>query len=187
MPAGRDTGHGHEPRIIRHAGPKDAALLAARAAGLSVLEGRYSVAKYHGDVVDPAALYEVVESAPNMFLTAGINEVLLLAAGQTATAYNGTNTRLAVGDSTTAPAPGQTNLQAATNTYRQVVDSPPVVAQNQITWVATFGTTVANFDWREVGVVNAATDGEMWSRTVIDLGSKSSSATWVLNWTLAIS
>lgn len=189
MPAGLDTGHGHEPRIIRHISEKDDALHAARAAGLQVLEGRYSVAKYHGERVDPDSLYEVVESAPNLFLTAGITEVLKLAAAQTPLtgSYSGTNARLAVGDSTTVAAAGQTDLQAATNKYRQVVDSPPTISTNQITFVATFGTTVANFSWREVAVVNAATGGQMWSRTVTDLGVKSSSATWVLNWTLSIS
>lgn len=189
MPVGHDTGHGHEPRIIRHTTAKDSALIAARSAGLTILEGRYSVAKYHGDTVHEANLYEVIESAPNLFLTAGITEVLKLAAAQTPLtgSYSGTNTRLAVGDSTAAAAAGQTDLQAATNKYRQVVDSAPTISTNQITWVATFGTTVANFAWNEVGVVNAATGGQMWSRTVIALGTKSSSATWVLNWTLSIS
>ncbi len=187
--AGIDYGHGSEPDAVyrRITGPKDAALLAAREAGAQVLEGRYTVEKYWGEVA-PGNLYEVVETPPNLFLTAGINQVLLLAAGQAATAFSTANARLCVGDSTTAAAVGQTDLQAATNKFRQVVDSAPVVTNNQILFVATFATGVANYVWAEVGVANAATAGQMWSRTVPagTLGSKSSAAVWVLNWTLTV-
>src|SRR5689334_23940106 len=51
----------------------------------------------------------------SLFLTAGITEVLKLATGAAATAFNATNARLCVGDSTTAASAGQTDLQAATN------------------------------------------------------------------------
>lgn len=187
MPSGFDDGFGHEPAVTRRlTSPKDPALVAARAAGLTVLEGRYTVRKYWGDVTE-GRLYEVIETAPNLFLTAGITEVLKLAAGQTATAFNGTNARLCVGDSTTAPAAGQTDLQASTNKARQLVDAAPAIVGNAITFVATFGTGAANFAWQEVGVANAASGGPMWSRTVINLGTKTSSASWVLNWTLSIS
>lgn len=186
MPAGFDTGSGVEPAVVRRVidSPKDPAMVAAKAAGLQVLEGRYSVYKYHGDVA-PENLYEIVETAPNLFLTNGINQVLLLAVGQAATAYSGSNARLAVGDGTTAATAADTDL-VGTNKFRQLVSGAPSVTTNQVLFSATFGTSVANFDWREVGVVNAAAAGQMWSRTVINLGTKVSSASWVLNWTLAI-
>ncbi|MBN9791300.1 hypothetical protein DMP17_22215 [Pseudonocardia sp. TMWB2A] len=164
--------------------PKDAALERARAEGLQVLEGRYRVEKYRGDSTDPADLVEVVELAPNLFLTAGLTALWKLAAGQSATAF-GANTRLAVGDGTTAPAAAQTDL-AGTNKYRQQLDAAPTVAGNQLQMAATFGTGVANFPWREVGVVNAASGGDMVSRALADLGTKTTSATWILNWALAI-
>lgn len=193
MPAGVDTGQGSEPRIIRIHGPKSEAVERARAAGLVVLEGRYAVDKYWGEQEpgnpDPAALYERIECDPNLFLTSGINEILKLIAGQGGTAYNATNARLAVGDGTTAAAAGQTDL-VGTNKARQVVDAAPTITNNQILFVATFGTGSANYVWAEVGVVNAASGGPMWSRTVPagTLGTKPSSgtATWVLNWTLTI-
>lgn len=187
MPAGNDDGHGREPVVYRLLGEKDAALGRARDAGLTVLEGRYAVQKYRGDSTDPSDLYEVLELEPNLFLTVGINTILKLAAGQGGTAY-GTNTRLAVGDNSPAfaAAASDTDLRG-TNKFRQVVDSTPVVSTNQITFVATFATGVANFAWAEVGVVNAGTGGEMWSRTVQNLGTKVSAATWILNWTLSIS
>lgn len=186
MPAGFDSGRGSEPVVVRRiTSPKDPALEAARAAGLQVLEGRYSVYKYWGQVSDNN-LYEIVETAPNAFLTAGITEVLKLAAGQAATAF-GTGARLCVGDSATATTAGMTDLQASTNKFRQVVDAAPVVSTNSITFVATFGTSSANYVWAEVGVANASSGGAMWSRTVQALGTKSSAASWVLNWTLSIS
>lgn len=193
MPAGKDIGHGLDTPsglvAYRIAGSKDPALAAARAAGLQVLEGRYRVEKYRGSTTDPTALYEVVETPPNLFLTAGITEVLKLATGAAATAFSASNARLCVGDSTTTAAAGQTDLQAASNKFRQIVDSAPVVSGNTVTFVATFAQGVANFAWAEVGVANASSGGAMWSRTVPvgTLGTKSSAATWVLNWSLSIS
>lgn len=186
MPVGFDRGTGVEPGVVRRVitSPKDPALVAAREAGLQVMEGRYTVFKYHGDVED-GNLYEIVETAPNLFLTTGINTVLLLAVGQAATAYSGSNARLCVGDGTTAATAADTDL-VGTNKFRQLVSGAPSVTTNQVLFSATFGTSVANFDWREVGVSNAAAAGQMWSRTVINLGTKVSSASWVLNWTLAI-
>lgn len=176
-----------EPQVtaIRYYSDKDEAIREARAAGLAVMEGRYRVDKYRGDSTDPADRYESIELAPNLFLTAGIAELWKLVAGQTATAFNGSNARLCVGDSTTAAAAGQTDL-VGTNKYRQVVDSAPTVSNNQITFVATFGTSVANYAWNEVGVASAASGGTMLSRTVSSLGTKTSSATWTLTWTLSI-
>lgn len=185
MPAGFDSGRGSEPVVVRRiTSPKDPALIAARAAGLQVMEGRYSVRKYWGEVADNN-LYEIIETAPNAFLTAGITEVLKLAAGQAATAF-GTGARLCVGDSSTATTAGMTDLQASSNKFRQVVDGAPVVSTNSITFVATFGTSSANYVWAEVGVANASVAGAMWSRTVQALGTKSSAASWVLNWTLSM-
>lgn len=185
MLVGTDVGVGAEPVIRRVLSGKDPALERARAEGLQVLEGRYTVSKYLGDGSDPAQLFEVVESAPNLFLTAGINQVLLLACGQSATAFSAANARLCVGDGTTAAAAGQTDL-TGTNKFRQTVDSAPVISNNQVTFTATFGQANANFAWAEVGVANAASGGQLWSRTVQNLGTKASSATWVLQWTLAI-
>ena len=185
MVAGRDDARGIEPVVRRIITPKDAALTRARAEGLQVLEGRYRVEKYRGDSTDPADLVEVVELGPNLFLTAGLAVLWRLVAGQTGTAF-GAHTRLAGGDGTTAPAAGQTDL-AGTTKYRQQLDAAPTQAGNQLQMAATFGTGVGNFQWREVGVVNAASGGEMLSRALADLGTKTASATWILNWALAIS
>lgn len=190
MPIGHDIGHGLEPgRPIVHriVGPKDAALERAQAAGLQVLVGRYSVEKYDRHVA-PENLYEVVETPPNLFLTAGVTKLWQLAAGASAVHLDATNARLAVGDSSTAAAAGQADL-VGTNKLRKVVSGAPVISGNQITFSAQFGTGDANFAWLEVGVGNGAAD-QLISRSAIlspGLGTKVNTAVWVLNWTLSIS
>lgn len=186
MPTGTDAARGGEPVVVRRlTSPKDDAIIAARAAGLQVVEGRYTLRKYRREVT-PEDLYEVIELAPNVFLTAGITEVLKLATGAAATAFSAANARLCVGDSNTAATAGQTDLQAVTNKFRQLVDGTPVVTGNTVTFAATFTAANANFAWQEVGVANTSVAGPMWSRTVSALGTKASPAVWVLSWSLSI-
>jgi hypothetical protein len=190
---GIDLARGGEPGnpvVRRIVSPKDAALEDARAAGLlQIVEGRYSVHKYDGEV-SPDRLYEIVECPPNLFLTAGITKLWNLIAGVSATHLDATNTRLAVGDSSTAAAAGQTDL-LGTNKFRKLVTGAPVISNNQITFSSQFETGEANFAWLEVGVADSGTAGaQLISRTAITspgLGTKVNTAVWVLNWTLSIS
>lgn len=191
---GIDYGHGGEPGaplVRRLTSPKDDALVAARAAGLTVLEGRYRVEKYDREVA-PENLYEIVECPPNLFLTAGVTKIwhLVTNSGAGATPHlDASNAYLAVGDSAAAVAAGQSDLQAATNKQRKLVSGAPVVSGNQVTLSAQFGTGDANFAWLEVGVATAST-GQLISRSAITapgLGTKVNTAVWVLNWTLSIS
>lgn len=191
---GTDSAYGVEPgapvvhrRIV---GQKSAALEAAQAAGLGVLVGRFSVAKYHQEVA-PENLYEVVECEPNLFLTTGIETKLwpLVCAAGSPTAFNAANARLCVGDSATAAAVGQTDLQATTNKLRKAVTGSPVISGRQVTFSAQFTTGEANWAWLEVGVANDAS-GALLSRSALTspgLGTKVNTAVWVLNWTLGIS
>lgn len=154
----------------------------ARERGAFVLEGRARVEKYHVGEAEP---YEVIDSEPNLFLTAGITNLWNLAAGLTGTTWAASTARLAVGTGTTAAVVGNTTLQ--TESARQPVDAAPTVSGNAITFVATFGTGAANVNWREVGVTNAGTGGTFLNRLVQDFGTKTSSASWVLSLTLSIS
>lgn len=193
MPIGNERGVGGEPGAPLHryiTSPKDAALEDARAAGLlQVLEGRYSVLKYDREVA-PERLYEVVTLPPNLFLTGGVNKLWSLIAGVSSTHLDATNARLCVGDNSTAPTAADVNLAATTNKLRKVVQGPPVISGNQITFSAQFGTSEANWAWLEVGVANDADPGQLISRSAIaspGLGTKVNTAVWVLNWTLSIS
>lgn len=107
--------------------------------------------------------------------------------GGAVTAFNNANSYLGVGDSTTAFAASQTDLQAATNVLRKAMEATyPTLATNVITFRSLFGTADANFAWAEWGVFNAATAGTMMSRKVDALGTKTSAQSWQLTATITI-
>lgn len=91
---------------------------------------------------------------------------LLVAAG--GTAFNNANAYIGIGDSATAAAVGQTDLQAASNKLRVAMDATfPSRAGQVMTWKSTFGTSQANYAWNEIGLFNASSVGSMFSRAVI--------------------
>lgn len=100
--------------------------------------------------------------------------------GTQTTHFDNTNARIGVGDSTTAFAVAQTDLQAVTNKFRKGMDaSYPTTVGNVLTFQSTFATTEANFAWQEWGIFNAAAAGTMLSRLVENNGTKISGQTWV--------
>jgi len=152
----------------------------------------WKVEKY----ADPATLeeieaglvqpYEVVERDGNLLVTAGITLMLTLLIGGGGTVYSNANANLGVGDSTTAAAIGQTDLQAATNKLRKAQDATyPQVATNVITFRSSFATGEANYVWNEVAAFNANSAGTMLNRLVSSLGTKASGV-WVLTLTITI-
>jgi hypothetical protein len=111
-------------------------------------------------------------------------------AGQANTYFNNSNAALGVGDSSTAVAAGQTDLQAASNKLRKGMQATyPSVASNVITAQAQFASSEANYAWNEVGFFNSASAGvgTMLSRLVAALGTKASGSTWTLTYTLTVS
>jgi hypothetical protein len=152
---------------------------------------RATVHKYWADddltPITPLGLYgprrstpfEVVEGE-NLLLTVGATLVMDRLTGVTSTALDATNCRIAVGDSTTPASAAQTDLQAATNKYRQVVDAAPSRSGATTQWVCTFGLAVANFAWNECGLANAASGANLVNRIVQNMGTKSSSQQLVL-------
>lgn len=120
-------------------------------------------------------------------------------AGQTLTYMSNARAALGVGDSTTAAAATQTDLQAATNKVRVGMDSGypshtdgTSSGSNTITLRSTFDTSTANHRWREWGSFNSSTaaTGRMLNRKVEDLdggSAKTSAQTWQLTITIAIS
>ncbi|MBI2764857.1 MAG: hypothetical protein HYX53_02970 [Chloroflexi bacterium] len=104
--------------------------------------------------------------------------------GSSYTKFSSANAHIGVGDSATAFASSQTDLQAATNKLRKPMDATyPQRSANVITWRATFGTAEANFAWNERGIFNALSGSQMLSRKVVSLGTKTSSASWQLTCT----
>jgi hypothetical protein len=105
--------------------------------------------------------------------------------GGTFTPFNNANTYMGVGDSSTAFAVGQTDLQASTNKLRKAMDATyPQQAANVLTFRSTFGTSDANFAWAEWAIFNASTSGVMMNRVVASNGSKSSNETKVATATM---
>lgn len=157
-----------------------------------------TVAKYAGNdlTVDPL---DVIVAPGNLLTTAGLTRItslIIAAGGQGAT---NTATRLGVGNSPTAAAVGQTDLQAAagaSNRYFMTMDATyPQVSAGAITFKATFGTADGNFAWNEwcidIGTptVTAGTtvNATMLNRAVQSLGTKTSAGTWVATATITLS
>ncbi len=104
------------------------------------------------------------------------------------TPFDEANAFIGVGDSATAYAAGQTDLQAASNKFRQAMESTyPTRAGNVLTFRSLFGTGSANFHWQEWALFNDAAAGEMLSRKVEDLGTKTSAQSWLLTTTITVS
>lgn len=123
----------------------------------------------------------------NILLTAGATALWTKLTGGAGTVFDNTNAYTAVGDSTTAAASGQTDLQAATNKARQAMDATyPQVSSNNVTFRSTFGAGAANFAWNEWGIANASSGGTLLNRRVESLGTKSGGS-WTLTTTLSLS
>ena len=106
------------------------------------------------------------------------------------TLFDAANATVGVGNSATAVGPTDTDL-IGTKAYA-VVDSAPTIATNVLTFIATFGTAVANFAWNEWGIFNSAgvapVGGDiMLNRKVETLGTKTSAQTWEITCTLTVS
>lgn len=107
--------------------------------------------------------------------------------GEAVTAFNAANAFIGVGDSASAFAAAQTDLQAATNKLRKGMEaSYPSRATNVLSFRSLFSTAEANFAWNEWGVFNASTAGTMLSRKVESLGTKTSAQSWQLTVDLTI-
>src|SRR5688572_31875530 len=88
-------------------------------------------------------------------------------------AFNSTNARIGVGDSATAFAASQTDLQAATNKFRKLVDSAPLRTNNAVDFTSTFTTAEGNFAWNEIALFNASSGDYMATRrTLTGFGTK---------------
>ena len=103
------------------------------------------------------------------------------------TYFTNANAHIGVGDSTTAFAATQTDLQASTNKMREPMEaSYPSLATNVLTFRAVMETGDANFAWAEWGIFNALAAGTMLSRKVEALGTKTSAQSWQITCTLTV-
>jgi hypothetical protein len=158
----------------------------------------WEIYQYAGDP-DPALLgfihprdipnlVDVNSGVGNILVTAGINAMLTALTGGGITAFSNANARIGVGDSATAAAIGDTDLNAATNKLRKAMDATyPTVATNVATFQSTFTTAEANWVWNEWGVFNAGpTGGTMLNHAVANYGTKTSALAWTFRATVTI-
>ena len=107
--------------------------------------------------------------------------------GEAVTPFDNANAYIGAGDSTTAFAATQADLQAATNKLRKAMDATyPQRSGNVLTFRSTFATGDANWAWQEWGIFNAASAGVMMSRKVESLGTKTSAQSWQMTATITI-
>jgi len=123
----------------------------------------------------------------NLLLNEGIQELwdLAIAAGGT-TAYNNANADIGVGDSATAAAATQTDLQAATNKlFKAMVATYPIRTNQTVDFRSDFTSGEANWAWQEWGVRNGVTRNKNLNRKVESLGTKAT-GTWTLTASITI-
>lgn len=122
-----------------------------------------------------------------MALTTAFRDYMAGLVTGTGTAFSNANAYIGVGDSSTAFAAGQTDLQAATNKLRKAMEATyPQVATNVITFRSVFATGDANWAWNEWGVFNASSAGTMMNRKVESLGTKTSAQSWQFTVTITL-
>jgi hypothetical protein len=133
--------------------------------------------------------YDVVHVPNNMLLNEGIGELLDLLGGIGGTAFSNANAYLAVGDSSTAEAASQTDLQAATNkTYKAMAATYPQRSAQTLTFQSVFGSADANYAWNEFSVANGNSGASKnLNRKVSAQGTKASGQTWTLQLAITIS
>jgi hypothetical protein len=157
------------------------------------IKTHYIVEDFLGDFKERPVDVEPIrrqEFEHNCLLNEGITELLTLACSTGATKFDATNAYTGVGDDDTAAVATQTGLQAAANagTHRlwKGMDSTyPIITSQTVTFRSTFGTSEANFNWKEATIVNASTDaGKNLNRKVQAMGTKTSAVSRVI--TIAI-
>ncbi|MDD4081843.1 MAG: hypothetical protein PHD05_00515 [Sphaerochaetaceae bacterium] len=132
--------------------------------------------------------YDTIECTKNGLLNEGINSIWTLVCGGSETAFNNTYARIGVGDSDTAHAASQTDLQASSNKlYKAMDESYPTYGTDQkAVFKSSFGTDEANFAWNEWSVDNGSSAAKNINRKVESLGTKTS-GTWALTVEISLS
>lgn len=118
---------------------------------------------------------------------AGVLFMIADMVGEAITEYTNANAYLGVGDSSTAFAATQTDLQGTNKTRKAMAATYPSRSGLTLTFRSTYTTTDANYAWNEWGVFNGSGAGGagptgvvMLSRKVESLGTKSSAEAWQL-------
>jgi len=128
------------------------------------------------DIVDRENPVDIIEY-DNAYVNVGgaaLLDILIGSGTSTAdqanTFFSNARAAIGVGDSATAVAAGQTDLQAATNKLRVAMNATfPSRASQVMTWRVTFSTAQANWQWNETALFNTTTaaTGSMLCRALV--------------------
>lgn len=143
---------------------------------------------------------EITVIEGNLLVNEGIGRLLDLLCAAGGVAYNNANAFIGIGDSATAEAASQVELQAASNRFYKAMNatfpvSPGTNGANSRDWRSDFTSTEANYVWNEWSVCAGATTASgsgfttgttNLNRKVQSLGTKST-GTWTMTATITIS
>lgn len=156
--------------------------------GLTI-KGRWRIEKYAseadrraGRLMAPPAEFD------NLLTTVGLQALgRLLTAQGAVTAFSNANAHIGVGNSNTAAAVGQTDLQGASK-FRQPMEATYPTDPTGGVWVfrSVFASGDANFAWEEFGTFNAGSSGIMLNRGVNAQGTKISGQVWTATVTITV-
>jgi hypothetical protein len=134
--------------------------------------------------------YDIGKPFANIFVNVGLVDVWSLVTNQASkTAFSNANAYLGVGDSSTAAAVGQTDLQSASNKTRIAMNAsyPNAPSNGLEQWQSTFASGNANYSWNEFAIFNASSSGDMLNRSVSSQGTKVSGQSWQLTYSFTLS
>lgn len=126
---------------------------------------------------------ELVESEGNLVVTNGLYQLVKAAAGLS----TDMPVAIAIGDGTTAPADGDTELEneLARKAFSQ---SPTNPTFDSVEYKVLFNTNEANVSFTEVGLFSDSTsNGVMSARTVINEKTKTDTEEMEITWTITLS
>lgn len=118
--------------------------------------------------------------------TAGRNLIVDALYGVAYTPFDSNDAFIGVGNSALPESQAHTDLQGGSKLRKAMDAGYPTRSTNQLTFVATFLSTEAVFDWQEVGIFNAASNGTMLNRKLAALGSKPNTELWRLTVTVSV-
>lgn len=143
------------------------------------MRGTFTTRKYRAGADRP---YEVLV-AHNAFVAVGLEWIWNVLAGNVRNEEGGLSdhlgkARLIVGNSSKPVAADDERLAGDLTAWAELDDGFPQVEGATITFHATFGEDVANFDWNERGVTSV--QGVLLDRSVDDQGRKAPGTVWTL-------
>lgn len=124
----------------------------------------------------------------NILVTVGLQALGRLLTNQGAvTPFSNANAHIGVGNSNSAAAVGQTDLQGASK-FRQAMAATYPTDPTGGVWVfrSVFAAGDANFAWEEFGTFNAAAAGIMLNRAVSAQGTKVTGQVWTATATITV-